>query len=57
MDDYPIGNQMTYVTRNSNGSTLLLLGEGDNTGDGRVTLEDGNSLYNWDYYSGCLDEA
>lgn len=48
---------MTYVTRNSNGSTLLLLGEGDNTGDGGVTLEDSNSLYNWDYYSGCLDEA
>lgn len=52
-----MGNQTTYVTGNGNGSTLLLLGEGDNTGDRGVTLEDSNSLYKWDYYSGCLDEG
>lgn len=43
-----VGVEVLDVTRNGNGSTLLLLGEGDNTGDGGVTLEDSNSLDHFD---------
>jgi len=34
-----------YVSRDGNGGTLSFLGEGDNTSDGRVTLEYSYSLF------------
>lgn len=46
----PVGNLEdtkqvpTHLARDGDGATLLLLGEGDDTGDGRVTLEDSDSL-------------
>jgi len=38
------GDKITHVTRDGDRGTLGFLGEGDNTGNGRVSLEDSDSL-------------
>lgn len=44
-----VRTRSTHVSRYGDGGSVSLLGEGDDTGDGGVSLEDSDSLYGWMY--------